>query len=111
MAYEDVKIMVGTLLVKLIANDKFSYEGEDDIAPLITTLGDGSDDDKSEAAKLLQKHVAYNERKSNTFVWKGGLPLLIALIRDGTAEGKTEATKALRYLARYYSNTIGREGG
>eukprot|EP00603_Paraphysomonas_imperforata_P002883 CAMPEP_0114429250 /NCGR_PEP_ID=MMETSP0103-20121206/9377_1 /TAXON_ID=37642 ORGANISM="Paraphysomonas imperforata, Strain PA2" /NCGR_SAMPLE_ID=MMETSP0103 /ASSEMBLY_ACC=CAM_ASM_000201 /LENGTH=846 /DNA_ID=CAMNT_0001598557 /DNA_START=258 /DNA_END=2798 /DNA_ORIENTATION=- len=116
MAYEheaegDVKNMLDTLIEKMIADENFSFDGEYDIDPLIRALRDGNVDNQSEAAKLLQKQIAYNERKSFTFVRKGGVPLLISLVRDGTAESKTAAARALRYLARYNSNTIGRDGG
>ena len=80
---------------------------------LIAGVRDGTAEAKSVAAAELSQLAAVGTDNQVLIASLGGISALIALIRNGSPEGKGNAADAFRFLARNDDNAvlIAREGG
>ena len=72
-----------------------------EIEGLVRALREGDDDAKTAAAaRLLREFACYSSTNRVLIAEAGGIPPLVELLRDGSADAKRQATRALRWIAR-----------
>ena len=70
-----------------------------EIEGLVRALREGDDDAKTAAAaRLLREFACYSSTNRVLIAEAGGIPLLVELLRDGSAETKLEAARALGWV-------------
>ena len=66
---------------------------------------------KTAAARALDNLARFYEAGCLMIAAAGGVPLLVQLLRDGSAEAKAQAARALGWLARKHNVLIAEAGG
>ena len=75
-----------------------------EIEGLVRALREGDDAAKTAAARALRNHTYHNDANKDLIAEAGGIPPLVELLRDGSANGKLWTAGALGNLARDAAN-------